>query len=104
MDFDAVRPLLPPMSDDEFGAWLRRHVLDGIYDDIAVDMRPAYYAALEVVRNSDQRLDNMLRALRDATQVNTMDRRVLVAHLENSWTGFALRYPALHHHCRQLWP
>ena len=69
------------MSDDEFGAWLRMHVHYGIQDDVAADMRPAYYAALEVVRNSDESLDNMLRAVRDATQVNMLDRQVLVAHL-----------------------
>ena len=93
MDFDAVRRLLPPMSDDEFGAWLRRHVLDGIQEGLAADMRPAYYAALEVVHNSDQRLDNMLRALRDATHVETTDRQVLIAHLEKLMDRLCIKTP-----------
>ena len=93
MDFDAVRRMLPPMSDDEFGAWLRRHVLDGIHDDIAADMQPAHHAAIEVVRNSDRRLDNMLRALRDATQVNTLDLQVLVAHLDKGMDKLGILVP-----------
>ena len=82
------------MSDDEFGAWLRKHVLNGIHDDIAVEMRPAYYTALEVVRNSDERLDNMLRALRDATRVNTMDRQMLVANLEKLMDRLCIDAPS----------
>lgn len=81
------------MSDDEFGAWLRRHLLDGMLEDVAADIQPAYYAALEVVRNSDERLDAMLRALRDATQVNTMDRQMLVADLEKLMDRLCIEKP-----------
>ena len=93
MDFDAIRRLLPPMSDVDFGTWLRRHVLGGIQEDVAADMLPAYYAALEVVRNSDERLDNMLRAVRDATQVNTLNRQLLVAHLEKLMDRLCIENP-----------
>ena len=50
-------------------------------------------AALETLRNSDARLDSMLKALRDATQPDTLDRRVLVAHLEKRLSRFDIRIP-----------
>ena len=47
----------------------------------------------EVVRNSDERLERMLRSIREATQPNTMDRQLLIAHLEKFLHRFDIRIP-----------
>lgn len=57
----------------------------GALPEPGVELTPdeiAHNAAMEGVRNSDERLDRMLLSVRQATQANTMDRMVLVGYLE----------------------
>ena len=51
--------------------------------------------AREAVRNSDARLDLMLKAIRHATQYGTLDRQVLIAYLEKFMDKHCIRKPTL---------
>ena len=47
MNYNAVRKMLRPMSDDEFAAWLRAHAPGGVEDPDVVTRVQADYARIQ---------------------------------------------------------